>query len=166
MWWRTFSILSVDWKTFLGVALPLSSDSAPGSRHLLIIEMRATWFILKILSVPILFNCLNNHSLLFNYKRNQNLTISHLPWSNFIIINYFYRTRVRSLGMLVSDWLTNSLTNSCLVNLIDVSLACEDANSKLVEVVTAADCMIYISVYFTLNKQQIWRYIGSRVTRH
>ena len=47
----------------------------------------------------------------------------------------FYRTRVRSLGMLV----TNSLTHSCLVNLIDVTLACEDANSKLVEVVTVAD---------------------------
>ena len=34
---------------------------------------------------------------------------------------------------------TDSLTNSCLVNLIDVTLACEDANSKLVEVVTVAD---------------------------
>ena len=35
--------------------------------------------------------------------------------------------------------LTHSLTNSCLVNLIDVTLACEDANSKLVEVVTVVD---------------------------
>ena len=43
------------------------------------------------------------------------------------------------LVMLVSDSLTNSLTPSCLVNLIDVTLACEDANSKLVEVVTVAD---------------------------
>ena len=34
---------------------------------------------------------------------------------------------------------TNSLTDSCLVNLIDVTLACEDAYSKLVEVVTVAD---------------------------
>ena len=34
---------------------------------------------------------------------------------------------------------TNSLPNSCLVNLIDMTLACEDANSKLVEVVTVAD---------------------------
>ena len=31
------------------------------------------------------------------------------------------------------------LTHSCLVNLIDVTLACEDANSKLVEVVTIAN---------------------------
>ena len=31
------------------------------------------------------------------------------------------------------------LTKSCLVNLIDVTLACEDGNSKLVEVVTVAD---------------------------
>ena len=35
--------------------------------------------------------------------------------------------------------LTNSLTHSCLVNLIAVTLACEDANSKLAEVVTVAD---------------------------
>ena len=49
--------------------------------------------------------------------------------------NLFYRTRVRSLGMLVS----NSLTDCRLVNLIDVTLACEDANSKLVEVVTISD---------------------------
>ena len=35
--------------------------------------------------------------------------------------------------------LTDSLTRSCLVTLIDVILACEDANSKLVEVVTVAD---------------------------
>ena len=41
--------------------------------------------------------------------------------------------------MLVSDSLTHSLPNCCLVNLIDVTLACEDANSKLVEVVTVAD---------------------------
>ena len=34
---------------------------------------------------------------------------------------------------------THSLTDSCLVNLIDVTLAIEDANSKLVELVTAAD---------------------------
>ena len=44
----------------------------------------------------------------------------------------FYRNRVRSLAMLVA----HSLTHSCLVNLIDVTLACEDANSKLVDVVT------------------------------
>ena len=31
---------------------------------------------------------------------------------------------------------SDSLTDSCLVNLIDVTLACEDDNSKLVEVVT------------------------------
>ena len=39
----------------------------------------------------------------------------------------------------MTDSLTDSLTHSCLVNLIDVTLACEDANSKLVEVVTVAD---------------------------
>ena len=34
---------------------------------------------------------------------------------------------------------THSLTHSCLVNLIDVTLACEDGNSKLVEVVTVVE---------------------------
>ena len=34
---------------------------------------------------------------------------------------------------------TNSLTDSCLVNLIDVTLLCEDANSKLVDVVTVTN---------------------------
>ena len=55
-------------------------------------------------------------------------------FSEYIGGNYFYRTRVRSLFTLV----TNSLSHSCLVNLIDVTLACEDANLKLVEVVTVA----------------------------
>ena len=41
--------------------------------------------------------------------------------------------------MLVSDSLTDSLTHCRLVNLIDVTLACEDAKSKLIEVVTVAD---------------------------
>ena len=35
--------------------------------------------------------------------------------------------------------LTPYLTNCCFVDLTDVTLACEDANSKLVEVVTIAD---------------------------
>ena len=35
--------------------------------------------------------------------------------------------------------MTHSLTHCRLVNLIDVTLACEDVYSKLVEVVTAAD---------------------------
>ena len=35
--------------------------------------------------------------------------------------------------------LTNWLTDSCLVDFIDVTLACEDANSKIVDVVTIAD---------------------------
>ena len=49
-------------------------------------------------------------------------------------IGCFYRTRVRSLVMLVTNRLTHSLTHCRLVNLIDVTLACEDGNSKLLEV--------------------------------
>ena len=43
------------------------------------------------------------------------------------------------LCLSVTHSLPNSLTDCCLVNLIDVNLACEDANSKLVDVVTVAD---------------------------
>ena len=50
----------------------------------------------------------------------------------------FSRTRVRSFYWLPLS-LTNYLTDSFLVDLIDVTLACEDDNPKLVEVVTAAD---------------------------
>ena len=57
----------------------------------------------------------------------------------WVLFSIFYRTRVRSLVMLVSNWLTHWLTDCRLVNLIDVTLVCEDANSKLVEVVTVAD---------------------------
>ena len=35
--------------------------------------------------------------------------------------------------------MTHSLTNSCLVNLIDVTLACKDAESNLAEVFAVAD---------------------------
>ena len=42
--------------------------------------------------------------------------------------------------MLVTNSLTDSaLTQSRLVNLFDVTLACEDAYSKIVEVVTVTD---------------------------
>ena len=40
--------------------------------------------------------------------------------------------------MYIAASFTHSLTHSLLVNLIDVALACEDANSKLFEVVTVA----------------------------
>ena len=62
---------------------------------------------------------------------------------------YLYRTRVRSLGMLVSDSLTDSLTHSRLVNLIDVSLACADGNSKLVEVVDDNSVTFSLQFYCT-----------------
>ena len=43
------------------------------------------------------------------------------------------------MALLVTHSLTDSLTHSRLVNLFDVTLVCEDTNSKLVEVVTVAD---------------------------
>ena len=43
------------------------------------------------------------------------------------------------MATLVSNSLTNQPTNPCLVDLIDVTLACEDTNSKLVDIVTVAN---------------------------
>ena len=55
--------------------------------------------------------------------------------------------------------LTDSLTHCCLVNLIDVTLACEDDNSKLVEVVTVAHVDNEKRVDNSLV--QIWKVIWS-----
>ena len=55
--------------------------------------------------------------------------------------------------------LTDSLTHSCLVNLIDVTLACDDDNSKLVEVVTVAHVDNEKRVDNSLV--QIWKVIWS-----
>ena len=68
-----------------------------------------------------------------------------------------YRTRLRSLfskqclPLSLTHSLTDGLTNSCLVNLIDVTLACEDAYSKLVEVVPVADVSDEVMINFCSN---------------
>ena len=60
-----------------------------------------------------------------------------------------------SLTHSLTDW----LTDCCLVNLIDVTLACEDDNSKLVEVVTVAHVDNEKRVDNSLV--QIWKVIWS-----
>ena len=53
-----------------------------------------------------------------------------------------YKEKLRGILIESDHWeclsVTDSLTNSHLVSLIDVTLACHDDNSKLVEVVTVA----------------------------
>ena len=61
---------------------------------------------------------------------------------NFFHFQAFFFIRPESdhwLCLSLTHSLTDSLTDSCLVNLIDVTLACEDAYSKLIEAVTIAD---------------------------
>ena len=59
------------------------------------------------------------------------------------------------MAMLVTNSLTDSaLTQSRLVNLFDVTLACEDAYSKIVEVVTVAD--VYAKKHVDDSLVQIW----------
>ena len=57
------------------------------------------------------------------------------------------------------QWLTDSLTNCRLVNLIDVSLACEDGNSKLVELAFLDRNQIVQPIYRT----RVWS-LGMLVT--
>ena len=69
----------------------------------------------------------------FSCRSPKQVAVICFDTSNMYQAFAFYRTRVRSLAMLVTNSLTDSLTNSCLVYLIDVGLACEDGKSKLVE---------------------------------
>ena len=61
----------------------------------------------------------------------------------FIFLSTSYVPHHMFIGPESDHWLclslSESLTHSRFVNLIDVTLACEDAYSKLVEVVTVAD---------------------------
>ena len=43
---------------------------------------------------------------------------------------------------------SHSVTDYCLVDLIDVTLVCENAKSKLVEFITVADRLIIIKLNF------------------
>ena len=57
----------------------------------------------------------------------------------FFIILFIGPESDHCLPLSVTHSLTHSLTDSCSVNLIDVTLACEDASSKLVKVVAIAN---------------------------
>ena len=54
-------------------------------------------------------------------------------------IGHFIQSLLIFIGPESDHWLPLSLTPCCLVDLIDVTLVCEVANSKLVEVATVAD---------------------------
>ena len=74
---------------------------------------------------------------------------------------HFYRTRVRSLGMLVTNWLTESLTHCRLVNLIDVTLACEDENSNLLRLLLLL--MLMMRIVLTTVWCRFGRWFGHKV---
>ena len=78
-----------------------------------------------------------SYTITLQFSELNSLKPLRVSWSIKIAGLPFYRTRVQSLAMLVTD----SLTHSCLVNLIDVTLPCEQTwQLKLVEVVTVAWC--------------------------
>ena len=57
--------------------------------------------------------------------------------SLLLLTNSYFRVTI-FIGPSLATLVTHSVTDSRLVDLIDVTLACEDAKSKLVEVVTVA----------------------------
>ena len=75
--------------------------------------------------------------------------------ANAVTSHSFYETQGPSLATLVSDCLLHSLTNSYLIDLTDVTLAFEDANSKLLDIVSFADVGAEDRVDYSLV--QIWK---------
>ena len=69
--------------------------------------------------------------------------------------NRFFFLSDPSPIILLSTLVTHWLTHSCLVDLIDVTMVCEDSNPKLVEVVTVAD--IDAEKHIDDNLVQIWK---------
>ena len=66
----------------------------------------------------------------------------HFITNHHCFIWIFYQTQAQSISCAchpLTHWLTNWLNDSRFVNLIELTLACEDDNSKLVKVVTVAD---------------------------
>ena len=59
--------------------------------------------------------------------------------------------------MQLAILVTNSLTNSCLVDLIAVTHGCEDVNSKLVEVVTVTESDVDDEDRVGNSLLQIWK---------
>ena len=57
----------------------------------------------------------------------------------------FYRTRIRSLGMLVTNSLNHSLTDSCLVNLIACEWCCVSCR-QLAKAIKLISWFYYISI--------------------
>ena len=115
-----------------------------------------TLFILQILQIAISDNLFllivvvdKYWKLLFN-----SFTYIVIPYNVMEIVTLFLSDPSPIIGYACHS-LTDSLTHSCLVNLIDVTLACEDAYSKLVEVVTVADVSDEDRVVNSLLK--IWK---------
>ena len=126
----------------------------------------AGWIFISVRSVPCLVShFLSLIVLWLNLLKSHNLSKLHA--SSSCVTHHlrksksfwrFYRTQVRSLAVLVTHSLTSLvpqptyhffgqmrtlsthwLTHFRFINLIDVTLACEEAKSKFVEVATAAE---------------------------
>ena len=125
-WWETvYSVtFSIQFLTVLKSFSRLDSNSLTFLQLVKAVKTLtggATWSIIYFD-----FACTTNFPFLFLMAPVQ----KYMRWADLVIGPESDHCLLLSL----TDWLTDSLTNCCLVNLIDVSLACEDGNSKLVEV--------------------------------
>ena len=107
-----------------------------------------TWNFYHILILFSFFVCFNEYDVWSVSVNNmQNFLAEQLhSWLSVLmsrVLSYFSSDPSPIISTLVTnsltDWLTDYLTPSCLVEFIDVTLACEDANSKLVEVADVED---------------------------
>ena len=67
------------------------------------------------------------------------ILLANLIWNSINNTSDSYSSAQVWSSVILTNSLTKSQTNCSLVDLIDVTLACEDVNSKLVEVVIVAE---------------------------
>ena len=74
----------------------------------------------------------------------------YVNWMTTISVFFFF-----FIGPESDHCLPLSLTHSCLVNLVSVTVACGDGNSKLVEVVTVVE--VGVGKHVDNSLVQIWK---------
>ena len=76
------------------------------------------------------------HRLACGVLAHRQVLVGHRP---LLLTNSHFRVTIFIGPSSLATLVTHSVTDSRLVDLIDVTMACEGANSKLVEVLTVAD---------------------------
>ena len=89
--------------------------------------------------LPNIITTVNSYYWLYGETKHDHLRMNVAPDQTNILGLQIFLSDPSPIIVYPCHSLTRRLTNCCLVNFIDVTLACEDGNSKLVEVVTVAN---------------------------